>query len=149
MENKKERLGVNEYYMKMAILSSYRGTCLRNKVGCVLVYEKRVKAIGYNSSHSGTEHCEEVGCCMERGHCIRTLHAEEAAVLNLEKKNGVRMEAYITHEPCLHCHRILASVGVETIFYLNPYGDFSKQEKEIKSLLDCRMIRMYNIEIIE
>ena len=142
MEDKEKRLSKNDYFMEMAILSSLRGTCLRMKVGCVLVYGNRVKSVGYNSSHPGTDHCEEVGCCLENGHCIRTLHAEEAAVLNLEKRFHSGLEAYITHEPCLHCHKILAAAGVSKIYYLNSYGKFSNREKKIKDSLGCGLVKL-------
>lgn len=142
MEDKTKRLNKNNYFMEMAILSSQRGTCLRMKVGCVLVYKNRIKSVGYNSSHPGTDHCEEVGCCLEKGHCIRTLHAEEAAVLNLEKRFHSGLEAYITHEPCLHCHKILAAAGVGKIYYLNNYGEFSKKEGDIKRSLNCTLIQI-------
>jgi len=141
MENKTKRLSKDSYFMGMAILSSQRGTCLRTKVGCVIVYKNRIKAVGYNSSHPGTEHCEEVGCCIEEGHCIRTLHAEEAAVLNLEKRFNKGLEAYITHEPCLHCHKILAAAGVNKVYYLNSYGNFSNKEKSIKDTLGCVLVK--------
>ena len=139
MENKTKRLSKKDYFIKMAILSSYRGTCLRTKVGCVLVYENRIKSVGYNSSHPGSPHCEEVGCCIEKNHCIRTLHAEEAAVLNLEKRFKGDLIAYITHEPCLHCHKILASAGVNMIYYVRSYGNFSEKELKIKESLNCKL----------
>ena len=144
MEDKEKRLSKNDYFMEMAILSSLRGTCLRMKVGCVLVYGNRVKSVGYNSSHPGTDHCEEVGCCLENGHCIRTLHAEEAAVLNLEKRFHSGLDAYITHEPCLHCHKILAAAGVNKVYYLSSYGKFSKEEWDIKRSLDCKLVQIKN-----
>ena len=47
------------YFMKMAELTALRGTCNRLQVGCVLVNAEnnRIAAVGYNSSHKGTPHC--------------------------------------------------------------------------------------------
>ena len=142
MEDKEKRLDKNIYFMEMAWLSSRRGTCPRSKVGCVLVYKNRVKAIGYNSSHKGTPHCTEVGCSMVKGHCLRTLHAEESAVLNLEKRYDDGLIAYVTHEPCLHCHKILAAAGVYKAYYYQGYGSFTKQEADLKRSLDCVLIQL-------
>tara|TARA_Y100000310_G_C20592370_1_gene768766 strand:- start:926 stop:1393 length:468 start_codon:yes stop_codon:yes gene_type:complete len=148
MEDKDKRIGRMRYFMEMASLSAQRGTCLRNKVGCVLVFDNRIKSVGYNSSHKGTLHCEEVGGpdnCIHNDHCIRTLHAEEAAVLNLEKRFEKDLSAYITHEPCLRCHKILAAAGVIQIYYLYDYGDFSDLEKEIKESLNCSSWKISDI----
>ena len=145
MEDKDKRIGRMRYFMEMASLSAQRGTCLRNKVGCVLVFDNRIKSVGYNSSHRGTLHCEEAGGpdnCIYNDHCIRTLHAEEAAVLNLEKRFDGDLVAYITHEPCLHCHKILAAAGVNKIYYLYSYGDFNNIEKEIKKSLNCELYKV-------
>lgn len=115
------------YFAKLSLLTAERGTCNKLKVGCVLVNREtnRVASIGYNSSYAGTPHCVDVGCLLDdNGHCLRTLHAEVAAVLNLEKNySTVGLICYTTHQPCNHCYKILVSAGVREIFYIHPYGD--------------------------
>ena len=61
-----ERPSNDEYFMEMAELVSSRSTCLRRKVGAVIVKEKRVLSTGYNGSPKGTKHCEELGCIRVR-----------------------------------------------------------------------------------
>ena len=56
-----ERPSTDEYFMEMARLVSTRSTCLRRKVGAVIVKDKRVLSTGYNGSPRGTRHCEELG----------------------------------------------------------------------------------------
>ena len=56
-----ERPSTDEYFMEMARLVSTRSTCLRRKVGAVIVKDKRVLSTGYNGSPRGTRHCEEMG----------------------------------------------------------------------------------------
>ncbi|MFA5312706.1 MAG: cytidine deaminase, partial [Methanomassiliicoccales archaeon] len=56
------------YFMRMADLVSTRSTCLRRKVGAVIVKEKRVLSTGYNGAPKGLKHCEEVGCVRESQH---------------------------------------------------------------------------------
>lgn len=48
--------------MNMAQLISTRSTCLRRRVGAVIVKEKRVLSTGYNGAPKGIRHCEEFGC---------------------------------------------------------------------------------------
>lgn len=119
------------YFLGLAVLAASRGTCKRAKVGCVLTHNNKVIATGYNSSHRGTPHCDEVGCLIKDGHCVRCLHAEEAAVLNLEKRY-TDILAYVTHSPCLHCYKIMTGAGVTAIHYINDvfeeaYSQFGPQ----------------------
>ncbi|MFO8110241.1 MAG: cytidine/deoxycytidylate deaminase family protein [Thermoplasmata archaeon] len=62
-----KRPTVDEYFMAMAELVSERSTCLRRKVGAVLVKDKMVLSTGYNGAPKGLPHCEELGGCIRRG----------------------------------------------------------------------------------
>ena len=62
----KTRPSKDEYFMEMAILASSRSTCLRRKVGAVLVKEGHVLSTGYNGAPKGLEHCEVTGCIREK-----------------------------------------------------------------------------------
>ena len=117
--------------MALAELTAKRGTCPRLQVGCILVYQNKIIATGYNSSHRGTPHCEDIGCLMEEGHCQRTLHAEISAVLNLERSYQ-NITAYITHHPCTHCYKVLAASGVTKVYYRYKYEVNSKADTQLK-----------------
>ena len=52
----------DEYFMDITHLVSQRSTCLRRKVGAVLVRDRRMLATGYNGAPSGLEHCGKIGC---------------------------------------------------------------------------------------
>jgi len=54
--------------MDIAQLVSERSTCLRRKVGAVLVRERRILCTGYNGAARGLPHCDEVGCLREKLH---------------------------------------------------------------------------------
>ena len=47
----------DEYFMEMAHLVASRSTCLRRKVGAVMVADKRVLTTGYNGAPKGLPHC--------------------------------------------------------------------------------------------
>ena len=79
--------------MAIAEQVSTRSTCLRRKVGAVLVVDKRLLATGYNGAPRGVRHCAETGCLRtelnvpsgERHELCRALHAEMNAFLQAVK----------------------------------------------------------------
>jgi dCMP deaminase len=117
------RLSFDEYFMRMAMLASERATCERLKVGSVIVKNKNVLATGYNGSASGEAHCIDEGCYVRDNHCIRTIHAEQNALLQ-SAKYGISVQGaslYATHFPCLHCTKSLVTAGIKEIVYLHDY----------------------------
>ena len=76
----------------------------------MIVRDRTILSTGYNGSIRGLPHCEDVGCMMEDGHCVATVHAEANAILQAAN-NGVRIagaEIYTTASPCwplLQAHR--------------------------------------------
>ena len=139
------RLGRKEYFMSIAELAAQRGTCPRAQVGCVLIDKRnRIKATGYNSSHPGSCHCDEHGCLVSNGHCIRTIHAEVAAVLNLEKQYS-NLTAFVTHEPCMNCYKVLTAAGVSKIYYKEEYGQHPDEYYELQNEIGVKMKRFDNV----
>ena len=110
----------NDYFMKFAVLAAARSTCPRRAVGAVFVKDRRVLATGYNGSPPGQDHCEDIGCLLEDGRCIRTIHAEQNAIIQAAR-SGVSIvgtDVYTTSRPCTICARMLAGSGINRIFYL-------------------------------
>ncbi|MDY0322733.1 MAG: ComE operon protein 2 [Candidatus Carbobacillus sp.] len=117
------RISWHEYFMAQAKLIALRATCTRLMVGAVIVRDRRVIAGGYNGSIAGDEHCIDVGCKIRDGHCIRTIHAEQNALMQCAKF-GVSTdgaELYVTHFPCLNCTKLLIQAGIQHIYYEVPY----------------------------
>lgn len=113
----------DQYFMDHAFLVAQRGTCNRARVGCVLIKGNRIIASGYNGSPSGLPHCDDEGHLMRDGHCIRTVHAEENALLQCSRF-GIASEgatAYVTHEPCVHCRKRMIQAGIVKVVYYNAY----------------------------
>ena len=48
--------------MQLADLAAHRSNCMKRRVGCVLVREKRVVSTGYNGTPRGMRNCNEGGC---------------------------------------------------------------------------------------
>ena len=116
------RIGWDDYFLNIAEEVKTRSTCTRLHVGCVIINNKRIVSTGFNGSISGHAHCEDVGCLLnDEGRCIRTLHAEENAILEGERHLLKGATAYITHEPCEKCAKSLAQAGIKRIVFRHAY----------------------------
>ena len=123
----------DEYFLNIATLVSERATCLRRKVGAVLVKDKRILATGYNGPPRGMVHCDEVGCLRdklnipsgERHELCRGLHAEQNAIIQAAYY-GINIDGsvlYITHQPCLICAKMLINAGIKKVVITSGYPD--------------------------
>ncbi len=113
------------YFMDIAERVAQRSTCPRRAVGAVIVKQKRILATGYNGAPSGMDHCVDVGCLMVDDHCVRTLHAEQNAIIQAAQF-GVSTEGaeiYSTSSPCLSCAKMIINAGVEKVWYTEGYPD--------------------------
>ena len=114
--------------MQIARAVATRATCLRRHVGAVVVSASpesgggRILCTGYNGSPPGQKHCTEVGCLIEDGKCIRTLHAEQNALIQAAL-HGISTEGatlYATCRPCHVCARMLVGAGIKRLVFAGP-----------------------------
>ncbi len=113
----------DEYFLRIAAEVSSRATCPRKHVGALFARERSILATGYNGSVRGMPHCDESGCLMEDGHCIRTVHAEINALAQAAR-NGQRIEGatlYSTAMPCWPCAKALYNAGIGRFVYREAY----------------------------
>lgn len=129
-----DRPSWDEYFMQMAQLTAQRSTCLRRKVGAVIVKDKHIIATGYNGAPRGLKHCVELGGCLreklkipsgQRHELCRALHAEQnaiiqAATLGQSIEDGT---IYITHQPCAICAKMIINAGLKRIVVKEGYPD--------------------------
>lgn len=123
----------DEYFMKIAEDVSTRSTCIRRKVGAVIIKNKRILSTGYNGAPAGISHCTEKTCLRsinnvpsgERHELCRGLHAEQNAIIQAAY-HGVSIadsEIYITNQPCSICTKMLINSGITKFIYKDPYND--------------------------
>ena len=123
----------DEYFMEMAFLVSKRSTCLRRRVGAVIVRDKHVISTGYNGSPRGTKHCEELGCIRQqlnipsgtRHELCRGVHAEQNAITQAAYfgTSVANATIYTTTFPCSMCAKILINAGITEVVYADGYVD--------------------------
>ncbi len=53
----------DEYFMLIAFIVSRRSSCLRNKVGAVIVKDRDTISTGYNGAPFPQQTCLEIGVC--------------------------------------------------------------------------------------
>ncbi len=123
----------DEYFIKLAVDVAERSTCLRRKVGAILVKNKRILATGYNGAPVGLRHCDEVGCIRtqqgvpsgQRHELCRGLHAEMNAFLQAAVHGVSTQDAalYTTVFPCSLCAKMIINAGVRRIIEAGQYPD--------------------------
>jgi len=133
MNRKSDRPSFDEYFIEIAKVVAKRSTCLRNKVGAVIVKDKRILTTGYNGAPSGMPHCLDIGCLREklkvpsgeRQELCRGLHAEQNAIIQAAV-HGVSIKGstlYTTHCPCILCAKMIINAGIKKVVYLNDCAD--------------------------
>ena len=116
-----KRISVDKYFMEMADVVSKRATCPRKHVGAIIVKDKDIISTGYNGAPKKLEQCDEVGCLMKDGHCIRVIHAEMNALLQAGKEaKGATL--YCTCLPCEICFKLCIQAGIKKIIYSEEYN---------------------------
>ncbi len=129
----------DEYFMQITELVASRATCLRRKVGAIIVKDKRILATGYNGPPSGLPHCDELGGCLrdklnvpsgERHEISRAVHAEQNAIIQAARF-GVSIDGatmYVTNHPCFICAKMIINAGIKKIVVKEGYPDELSKE---------------------
>ena len=125
------RPAFDDIYMELAVNLARRSHCVKRHVGAVLAKDTRIVSIGYNGPPSGTHNCDEEwpqdGCPRDsKGSCSLAIHAEQNAIL-YAVKNKISIEGatlYTTLSPCLACSRIIYTMGIKHVIFLNSYAEY-------------------------
>lgn len=120
-------------FMDIAYIMSKRSTCIRRRVGCVLIdVHNHVVATGYNGVGSGMEHCIDTPCPgadYESGQGLdkcQAIHAEQNALLQCKDVYSISY-CYVTAEPCPTCTKLLMNTTCEYIYYAEYYPGEAEQ----------------------
>ncbi|KAI9675619.1 MAG: Deoxycytidine monophosphate (dCMP) deaminase [Caeruleum heppii] len=114
----------DQYFMQLASLAARRSNCMKRRVGCVLIREKRVISTGYNGTPRGIRNCNEGGCSrcndgMGAGVSLATclcIHAEENALLEAGRDR-------IREGAILYCDTIkITQVGISEVVFNQSYS---------------------------
>ena len=116
----------DEYFIELTRTVASRSTCDRGRSGCVIVKEKHILTTGYVGSPPGMPHCDEAGHLLRkvidedgqvRQHCMRTIHAEQNAIIQAAKFGTSLQGAtlYCKMEPCRTCAMSVVAAGIKKV----------------------------------
>lgn len=136
------RISRDEMFLEMAEVLAKRSTCIRSKVGALVVRGGRIISTGYNGPVSGAPLCSEVGGCLGAG-CNRSIHAELNAIL-FAARAGISVEGctlYCSLSPCLHCAQAIVNAGITRVVYQEQYRKTEGIEFLMKYLVQVEKYR--------
>ena len=113
----------DEIYLQIAKTISNCSKAKRKKVGCVIVKNYNIIALGYNGMPSGSSNiCEENGVTKRE-----VLHAESNAIAKCAKSVNSCDNAtlYSTLMPCYECSKLIIQSGISKVVFSDNYRDDS------------------------
>ncbi len=136
-----QRPSWDDYFINISQLTSERSNCIKRKVGCIIVKNKRILSLGYNGTPVNTLNCYEGGCnrccnkeitsAMNLDLCM-CLHAEENAILFVSKDDLLNSTMYVTLIPCISCVKKILQCGISRVVYINSYlEELDNKSREI------------------
>src|SRR5262245_12830518 len=122
------RPGLHEYLMGIAMAVRRRADCTGNRVGSVIVLNRRIVSTGYNGTPENMTTCSDGGChrCAHRDRypagtgydlCI-CVHAEQNALL-AAARFGIAVEGatvYSTLRPCFGCTKEMLQARITGVY---------------------------------
>ncbi len=142
----------DDIFMELAVNLAKRSHCMKRHVGAVLTKDTRIVSIGYNGPPAGTHNCDEEwpekGCPRDsKGGCSLAIHAEQNAILYAVKnKTSVQgATLYVTLSPCLSCARIIYTMGISKVIFLNSYAQY----KGISEDEGVEFLRKFGVDAVQ
>jgi len=139
-----QRPSWDEYFMELVKTVGKRGTCDRGRSGAIIVKNKRILTTGYVGSPAGMPHCDEVGHLIhdvinadgtQSKHCIRTVHAEQNAIVQAAL-HGVSTQGatiYTKFEPCFICAKLIVNSGIKKVVCEKKYHSAQLSRELLKN----------------
>ncbi len=134
MENRIDKVN---YYLDIAKAVASRSTCLRKKIGCVIVNHDEIISTGYSGAPRGRENCIDIGFCSKKkffpdvSHAgydaCRSVHAEQNAMISAKRQEMIGATLYlVSYRPdtmqydeksncCQMCRKMIINSGIEKV----------------------------------
>ena len=141
MPKRKDYLSWDEYFMGVAILSSYRSKDPNTQVGACIVNDKnKIMSVGYNGLPTG---CNDDEFPWERdGDSYDTkypyvCHAELNAILNNAGAPLVGCRIYVALFPCNECAKAIIQSGIREVVYLSDKYENTPMNRASKRMFNA------------
>ena len=125
----------DKYFFNIAEQVAKRSSCIRNKVGAVIVNDKDIISTGYNGAPKYQKNCEEIGFCYRQENNIKSgenmelcraigSHAETNAIALAAKHghstDGCTMYVIGHSYVCTQCKAQIANAGITKVLLKTP-----------------------------
>ncbi|HDM36807.1 MAG TPA: cytidine deaminase [Candidatus Syntrophoarchaeum butanivorans] len=129
-EEVSDRIGWDDYWMRITRDISLRSTCIRRKIGCVIVKDNIIVSTGYNGAPRGFPHCIERGCIRDklgiqsgtRHEICFGVHAEQNALLQAGR-DAAGATLYVNAYPCKICAKMILNASIRRVVISGTYSD--------------------------
>lgn len=151
MPKRKDYISWDEYFMGIAMLSSYRSKDPNTQVGACIVNDRnKIMSVGYNGLPSG---CNDDEFPWERtGDEFETkypyvCHAELNAILNSGGANLEGCKVYVALFPCNECAKAIIQCGIKEVVYLSDKYADSVGVRASKRMFDAAGVKYTQIKM--
>jgi len=142
-----------KYFFKIVDALALRSSCLRRKVGAVIVKDNIIISHGYNGAPSGIIECTFLGRCARelvtsgnKLQSCRGVHAEVNAIINAATigRSTKGATLYCTNKPCVLCANIIANCGIVEVCYKEKYS--VQDEQWINYIFNEKNIKVWSFD---
>ena len=140
-----ERVSKHNYYLDIAQTVSERATCLRRRIGAIIVKNDGIISTGYNGSPRGRKNCTDLGIGErermniprgERYEMCRAVHAEANAIISASRENMLGSTLYMCcTDPrtgnimgqvcsCMMCKKLIINAGISRVIIRENESDY-------------------------
>ncbi len=151
MAKREDFISWDEYFMGIAMLSSYRSKDPNTRVGaCIVNNKNRIISVGYNGFPMG---CSDDEFPWDRdGDEYDTkypyvCHAELNAILN---SRGVSLEGckiYVALFPCNECAKAIIQCGIKEVVFLSDKYDGTTGNMASKRMFDAAGVKYTQLKL--
>lgn len=137
-----------DYYMEIAEVTAKLSRARRLQVGCVIVKHDNIVSFGWNGTPSGwdnnceDEYVDDVNMTIVLKTRPEVIHAEANALMKLcrthESSQGA--DLFLTHAPCIDCAKLIASAGIDNVYYRNQYRNIDGIDFLKKSGIESQQV---------
>ena len=146
MAKRSDYLTWDEYFMGVALLSSFRSKDPNTQVGaCIVSDTNRIMSVGYNGFPAG---CSDDDFPWEReGETFDTkypyvCHAELNAILNNAGASLAGCRIYVALFPCNECAKAIIQSGIKEVVYLSDKYADTPMTRASKRMFNAAGVRL-------
>lgn len=132
-EHHEGRWSADEVYLRICQVLAERTTCLRRKIGAVVVKNGQVMGTGVNGAPKGLPHCTLIGCLRDNKaipagtqiEICRGVHAEMNAIIRAGQIGCSGGTLYTNGFPCEICAKLCIQAELSRVVVAGDYQDRS------------------------